>query len=162
MAESLIHCVACNRQLDDSRERRVLLDRRTRHVLPYLNELARSLDCQYDEFTRYSDMQLESGQRPSIKPYICRTCFLECEKGLRHEEKAQKCRATLTTHLSSRVPKRPLSCLSDYSCSDTDEDIGTSPKLPRTDCTRVHPSAKRALFLPQTENSSPAVTVSIN
>ena len=58
MAESLVqYCVACNRQLDDSRERRVLLDRRTRHVLPYLNELAGSLDWQYDEFTRYSDMQ---------------------------------------------------------------------------------------------------------
>ena len=48
-----VHCVACNSQIDDSRERRVYLDVRTRHVLPYFDELARSLDSHYDEFTRY-------------------------------------------------------------------------------------------------------------
>ena len=48
-----VHCVDCISQVDDSRERRVLLDVCTRHVLPYLDELTRSLDSQYDEFTRY-------------------------------------------------------------------------------------------------------------
>ena len=80
------------------------MDVRTRHILPYLDELARSLDSQYDEFTRYISLRQEySSDGSSIKPYICRRCFLECEKGLKHEAKARESRAAVTAHLSSRA-----------------------------------------------------------
>ena len=152
-----VHGVACNSQIADSRERRVLLDGRTRHVLPYLDELARSLDSQYDEFTRYISLRQEySSDGSSIKPYICRRCFLECKKGLKHDKKARESRAAVTAHLSSCVPKRLVSCLSDYSDTD-DVAVGSSPNLPGTE--HAQPSARRTLFVLQVENSSPAVTV---
>ena len=59
-----VHSVACN---SHSRERRVLLDGRIRHILPYLDEMARSLDSQYDEFTCYISLRQEYMRSPPTK-----------------------------------------------------------------------------------------------
>ena len=153
---ALVSCVVCDQEVPNSRERRVLLDPRTNHVVPYLQELAKLLDSSY-EFALYFDKQ----QSPH---YICKRCFMECEKGMKYESKAQESRKTVSSCLNVRLAKRKLASLNDADTgSDTDSDISAPlPKQLRLeDNSPVASSACRRLTFPQgtSETGSPTVTV---
>lgn len=76
-------------------------------MLPYLDELARLLDRAYDDFVCYASVEqlLHSTQL-----YICKRCFVACEKGLMQERKLVDICETISSSQRSPVkPKRPRS-----------------------------------------------------
>ena len=147
-------CVVCNGAVQDARERRVLLDERSKHVLPYLADISSSLPV--DTISQYVSATNPLQRSRDQRIYICKRCFRDCEKGMDYEKKATETRHELAARLLARNSggSHSASCVS--ACQP--------PSRKRA---RLEPSsARRSLtFSPvplPAEATSPAVTVSVS
>ena len=131
-------CFVCDCVVCDSRERKSLLDKRTRHVLLYLDQLVREVDVTHDQFARF--IEDDSQQPRAFRPYICKRCFLRCEKAHKHRSKAKEVDDILSNSLTARMAKLNADNLSDWSEDEAD----TRPRMPKQPrLESVIPSARR-------------------
>ena len=145
-------CVVCNGAVQDARERRVLLNERSKHVIPYLADISSSLPI--DTISQYVSATNPLQRSRDQRIYICKRCFRYCEKGMDYEK------ATETQH---ELAMRLLAWNTGESHSASCVSACQPQSWKRA---RLEPSSARSLtFSPvllPAEATSSAVTVSVS